>query len=531
MTQRPKSNLNKLRILQWNIQGIRAKQEELQAILNNQLISIACIQETLLEDKTWNPPKNYAIEKSPHIAGEGSRGAAVLLHRSIPYVRLHINTTLEAVAVKVHQNRSYTVCCLYMSPNINIRKEDLVDLFNQLPTPFLILGDFNAKHPLWDKNNPPDQRGKMLEKLILEKPLVLYNDEAPTHFHVQTGSYSTIDLSLGSLNAMSDFVWEIDDSLHSSDHYPIYLTSKDYTPKQDAPRWLLKKANWELFSNMTESINDLPVTEPTTYMESILDKIREAAEESIPKSDGYYKTCPVPWWSNRCEMVKRERNKAEKRMLRNPTMANKMEYKRLRGITKRIFKDAKTTSWKSYVSSLNSNADSSSVWKKVNKIKGKYSPRQAPSLKVNNVTINNPQEVAEVFADHFSRTSGMSALREQRLHRKSIEKMKRVSFSKGAGHQDNFHLNAPFTLEELKQQLPSCKDTAPGPDTITISMINHMSEASLSTLMSSFNMLWEAHQYPACWRRETKLPIGKPNKDSSELGSYRPISLASCLSE
>ena len=211
---------------------------------------------------------------------------------------------------------------------------------------------------------------------------------------------------------MSDFEWEIDDSLHSSDHYPIYITTKEYTPSQDAPRWLFKKANWELFSSLTESISDLPIVEPVAYMESILDKIREAAEESIPKSDRYYKTCPVPWWSNRCEMIKRERNKAEKRMLRNPTMANKMEYKRLRGITKRIFKDAKTTSWKSYVSSLNSNADSSSVWKKVNKIKGKYSPRQAPSLKVNNVTINNPQEVAEVFADHFSRTSGMSALRE-----------------------------------------------------------------------------------------------------------------------
>ena len=236
MAQRPKRNLNKLRILQWNIQGIRAKQEELQAILHNQLISIACIQETLLEDKIWNPPRTYSIEKSPHIAGEGNRGAAILLHKAIPYTRLHINTTLEAVAVKLYQKQSYTICCLYLSPNLNVRKEELIDLFNQLPAPFLILGDFNAKHPLWDKNNPPDQRGKMLEKLLLEKSLGLYNDEAPTHYHVQTGSHSTIDLSLGSLNAMSDFEWEIDDSLHSSDHYPIYITTKEYTPSQDTPR-------------------------------------------------------------------------------------------------------------------------------------------------------------------------------------------------------------------------------------------------------------------------------------------------------
>ena len=97
------------------------------------------------------------------------------------------------------------------------------------------------------------------------------------------------------------------------------------------------------------------------------------------------------------------------------------------------------------------------------------------------------------------------------------------------GHRDNLYLNAPFSLEELKQQLSLCKDTAPGPDTITISMINHMTDVSLSTLLSSFNMLWEAHQYPDSWRRETKLPIGKPNKDPRDVGSYRPISLTSCV--
>ena len=56
-----------------------------------------------------------------------------------------------------------------------------------------------------------------------------------------------------------------------------------------------------------------------------------------------------------------------------------------------------------------------------------------------------------------------------------------------------------------------------------------MTDASLSTLLSSFNMLWEAHQYPDSWRRETKLPIGKPNKDPRDVGSYRPISLTSCV--
>ena len=163
---------------------------------------------------------------------------------------------------------------------------------------------------------------------------------------------------------MTAFNWHVGNDLHSSDHYPIFLTAKEYNPKQDIPRWLFKRADWELFSNLTDQINELPVTEPTNYMEAILSKIEQAADDSIPKSDGYCKACPVPWWNNMCTLIKKERNKAEKRMLRNPTVANRVEYKRLRGISKRIFKDAKTMSWRSYVSSLKENTDASTVWKK-----------------------------------------------------------------------------------------------------------------------------------------------------------------------
>ena len=301
-----RDSLNKLRILQWNIQGVRAKQTELQTMLSDNSITIACIQETLLENCEWNPPKNFSVERSPHIAGEGNRGVAVLVHNTIPYTRLNINTTLEAVAVTTHQTQSYTFCSLYLSPNRNIPKGDLEDLIKQLPSPFLILGDFNAKHPLWDRRHPPDQRGKMLEKLLIEESLNLYNEDAPTHYHVQTGTLSTIDLSLSSINAMTEFNWQVGTDLHSSDHYPIFLTAKEYNPMQDIPRWLFKRADWELFSNLTDQINEMPVTEPTNYMEAILSKIKQAADDSIPKSDGYYKTCPVPWWNNMCTLIKKE---------------------------------------------------------------------------------------------------------------------------------------------------------------------------------------------------------------------------------
>ena len=102
---------------------------------------------------------------------------------------------------------------------------------------------------------------------------------------------------------------------------------------------------------------------------------------------------------------------------------------------------------------MKENTDASTVWKKVNKINGKYSPKPAPSLKVNNAIVNKPEEVAQVFAKNFSEICLTSAARQQDLYRKSQIKLKRVSVNKGVGHWDNLYLNAPFTLEELKQQL------------------------------------------------------------------------------
>ena len=129
------------------------------------------------------------MEKSPHFGGNNSRGVALLLHGSLQY------TTLEAVAVKVHTGRELTICSVYLSPNCDIPKDEIRTVIRQLPRPFLLLGDFNAKHPLWDLSNPTDQRGGRIESLIVEESLALLNEGAPTHLHIQTNSLSTIDLS------------------------------------------------------------------------------------------------------------------------------------------------------------------------------------------------------------------------------------------------------------------------------------------------------------------------------------------------
>ncbi|MEL7079665.1 MAG: endonuclease/exonuclease/phosphatase family protein, partial [Cyanobacteria bacterium J06582_2] len=236
----------------------------------------------------------------------------------------------------------------------------------QLPRPFLLLGDFNAKHPLWDTINPTDQRGKIIEKLILEESLVVLNDGKPTHHHIQTNSFSTIDLSLCSVDAVGLFQAQTDTDLHGSDHFPLYLSSVEFLPQRGTPRWITKKANWPLFREVIIESDETRDDDPLIHYNKTIALIKEAASASIPKSDGHYNQCPVPWWNDRCETLKKERNRARRDMFRNPTTSNRVNYKRLRGLSQKTQKEAQKNSWKDYVSTINSNTECGQVWKKVN---------------------------------------------------------------------------------------------------------------------------------------------------------------------
>ena len=76
-------------------------------------------------------------------------------------------------------------------------------------------------------------------------------------------------------------------------------------------------------------------------MREIIKNIKDAADKAIPKTDGLFKTCPVPWWNSKCAQIKIERKRLERKMKNNKTAYNSMEYKRIRGLTKKIFVEEK----------------------------------------------------------------------------------------------------------------------------------------------------------------------------------------------
>ncbi|GFU89805.1 hypothetical protein TNCV_1204801, partial [Trichonephila clavipes] len=122
-----------------------------------------------------------------------------------------------------HSTSLITVCCLYLPPNTVIHQHDLNNLVDQLPAPFIILGDFNGHSTLWGsaKTNP---RGRQIEQVLSDHCLCLLNHEEPTYFHEPTRSFHTIDLAICSPSLLPHLNLSVEKNLYNSDHFPVILS-------------------------------------------------------------------------------------------------------------------------------------------------------------------------------------------------------------------------------------------------------------------------------------------------------------------
>ena len=59
------------------------------------------------------------------------------------------STELRAIAVKVTLHRRINICSLYIPPNDAINENELKNILQQLPTPFILLGIMAVKITIW----------------------------------------------------------------------------------------------------------------------------------------------------------------------------------------------------------------------------------------------------------------------------------------------------------------------------------------------------------------------------------------------
>ena len=417
-----------LNIIQWNCRGFRPNFNDFRLLCDKYMPIVCCLQETMLNSD------DYVIRgfNSSHLINRdiGDRacgGVSVLVRDAIPHNECTLNTTLQAKAVTISTSKTITICSLYLPPSENFSVLALSQLVSQLPTPFIICGDFNGHSITWgcDSNNT---RGNKIDDFIADNDLCLLNDGSFTYLHPGSGTYTAIDLSLCSPNLLLDMNIKVDDDSYGSDHFPIILEIGVSLP-DSLPRWNFNRADWAHFIDLCKKFLTIDTMEmdeePIIVFTNSLCRI---AKQSIPMSTSKQKKRCKPWFNKECRDAMAARRSALNNYKVHSTDANLNVFKIARAKARRICRASKRERWHSYVSKLNSRTTIKSTWDMVRRISGKYKANTVSQLKHNNVIITDIKDIADTLTERFAfNSSSDNYTREFNQHRISSERKAVVS--------------------------------------------------------------------------------------------------------
>ncbi|GFV09409.1 RNA-directed DNA polymerase from mobile element jockey [Trichonephila clavipes] len=260
------------------------------------------LQETFLKSCHKTKIRRYGCVRKDTEGPSVSGGVCIFTSLDVPSSALPLHTSLQAVAVRIHSTSLITVCCLYLPTNTAIHQHDLNNLINQLPAPFVILGDFNGHSTLWGsaKTNP---RGRQIEQVLYDHCLCLLNHEEPTYFHEPTRSFHTLDLASCSPSLFPNFSLSIEKDLYNSDHFPVILShDSDTDGKTFPPTYSYRRADWALFTQLAVITEAMVKTESVnTAVQEVTNVLIAAADLSIPKVSSHSFQHYKPWWNADCQ--------------------------------------------------------------------------------------------------------------------------------------------------------------------------------------------------------------------------------------
>ncbi|VDI64455.1 Hypothetical predicted protein [Mytilus galloprovincialis] len=280
-------------IIQWNCRGLKINLLELTLLVQSFLPIAFCLQETHLKESDNVSLKGYNMYSTfSKVDERAAGGSSIFVKDNVIHstVQLTNGSASSCNSFIIRQN-NYIMFDNIFHPNSIIDKAKLKNLTDQLPSPFILMGDFNAHNPLWGSKTH-NAKGKIIEDFVSQEGLCIFNDGSNTYLHPGNGSYSSIDITICDPSLLLDYSWRVHDDLCGSDHFPIVLEHLFTSAQQRVPRWKLDKADWSLFENlcqaelqskMFETVHD-PILTFNTVLTSIADRPRQILD--IPANHG-----------------------------------------------------------------------------------------------------------------------------------------------------------------------------------------------------------------------------------------------------
>lgn len=491
-----------LRILQWNICSVRSKKDNLIYLINQHNPDIVFLNETWLKPEEGFHVKGFVCIREDRVDGYG--GVATLIKENIPFQRIMIHAPFlpnhfQFIAIII---QNISLINIYNPPTINIYPKVWEKFIKSFFSPIVIMGDLNAHHSDWD-TCPINRNGRSIQSTLGNLDLVVLNDGTPTRFTPPTSqNLSAVDLSLCSSAIALDMTWLVLADPGTSDHFPILCTA--FLPAQISqqmkhiPKRAYKRANWQFYQDM---ISGADLNHSTPSYEHLSSLINSAADAAIPLTNTSPKSnnIPVPWWDTECTQAMTSRREALTKFSRNCTLENYLNAKQLIAASHRLFKKKKREKYRTFCSTLNRNSNHTRIWSFFRNMSRAFSPTPPSRLP--------PSGIALAILGQLSICNILP----------------------------DFHLqpNPPgyesFTPSELDFVLTHRKDTAPGIDQVSYSMIVNLPEKAKEYLLVLYNRCLQGYSVPSAWKSYLVCPLLKPGKDPEIVSGYRPIALSSCV--
>ena len=234
-------------VAQWNAHGLNAHLLQFKNYLVQVKIlpDVICIQETFLKEKNKTPKfDNYNVIRKDfmqHTRG----GLAILIKKGINFTILNLDVieNIEIQGIKIKTETGYLdILNTYISPTNKILKTQLERIFPSKRS--LIIGDFNAHNHSWGCTTV-NERGKILEEILIEKQLTVLNTGQPTRIPpVNFKNVSVIDLAIVTRELALTCKHSVSNNNIGSDHFLSNVVINEEAlvePSSSMHMWNFKK--------------------------------------------------------------------------------------------------------------------------------------------------------------------------------------------------------------------------------------------------------------------------------------------------
>ena len=523
--------MSSLEIVTWNCHSLYANLSQFKIFLYTHKPHVVCLCETWLKDDRLPTFINY----TPFFVSRCDRpggGIAILTRNDLCILDGH----LVALPGGFLEVQMLTICgCGYnidllnlYNPGRSVSEHEFDHYFQQMKSPCIIVGDFNAHHSLWRTKGRDSATGSNLVAALFNFPdiCLLTPPDLQTYFHVPTRSYSTLDLCFLSSELFSIAHLSLLDDL-GGDHTPI-LISLNFSPIMVAGktkrRWVFgQEGSWNLWRAALPPVNKSDILE--CNYSSFSDHLLLASHEIFKMTSG----SPVPkyskiWWTAECALLVKDRHSKKNFFRRHPTADNLIQLRQAEARVKRAVRAAKVQSFRSFCSVINSTTPVSVIWKRIRQLNNKSPKRVSVPLVQGDAIYTAPPDKANLLASHYE------ALFNESTH--LINSQSLLLLVTAALLDDSLcSFNMPITMSELHFVLWSSKNNTPGHDDIHNNMLKQLPDDYKEWALCIINQSFDFSELPESWKLAIINPILKPLKLATLKGNYRPISLLPCFSK